>query len=130
MPAPVYATAEQVLTLGGVTVPAGEEGDRALRRASREVTRLLKTAEYEVDAGGLPVDPDLQDLLAEATALQLAYWDETGDVTGAGAILSGGSIGSVSLPTVNAAAGTTGRASPEVAAMLRDSDLIRWRVKH
>lgn len=126
----VYATADQVWELVGITLPA-DSADLTLRRASRAVDRIVRGAEYDVDDAGLPTDPQLVDLFAEMVAEQVAWYAETGDETGIAA-LSGGSIGRVTLPTVGGGreSASTAAVAPNARDLARNSGLLMWRVRH
>jgi len=122
-----YATATQVQQLVGIPdVAAG-----TLRRASRAVDRILKGAHYDVDEHGMPTNPDVAALLTEMVAEQVAWFQELGDETGIAAA-GGGSIGSVSLPTIGGGRQTAADAllAPNAVALARSSDLLEWRVLH
>lgn len=121
MPTRVYATADQVHTLVGITPDTA-----SLRHASHDVDHIVKTAVYDVDSDGMPSDPDVADLLTEMVAEQIAWYQEIGDQTGVVAV-SGGSIGQVSLPAL-AGTGSTAVLAPRAISLARDSDLLTWQV--
>lgn len=119
----VYATAAQIVALVGI--PAASATD--LRRASRDVDRILKGAVYTVDDDGYPTDADVRDLLAEMVAEQIAWYQELGDQTGIVAA-GGGSIGSVTLPTITTSSPSDVILAPRAIQLARNSDLLEWRV--
>lgn len=94
----VYATTTQLADYTGEALPTGAA--RLLRRASRRVDDLLRTAVYDVDDDGLPTGTAVAAALAEATCAQVEWWGEIGDDGGNGAVaaLAGAQIGSVKLP--------------------------------
>lgn len=120
----VYATAEQVHALVGITPTAG-----TLRRASRDVDSILKSAVYDTDTVGMPTSQPVQDLFAEMVAEQVAWFSELGDETGIVAA-GGGSIGQVTLPNVGGGRQTGRQAvlAPRALSLARDSELLHWRV--
>ncbi len=93
-----YATPEQ-LAAYPVAVPAGESAELLIRRASREIDRVLMTALYD------PTDPDVVAALLAATCEQVAGNLDSGRTsTGAGTSLSvaGFGIGKVSVQQASA----------------------------
>lgn len=104
----------------------------ALRTASYRVRAALQTARFDVDAEGRPTDAEVQTAITDATLAQLAFWAETGDTTGAGAQIGGGSILSVSLPggsgTTDARTKQEAREAPAVDEILRSCPGIDWEV--
>lgn len=94
-----------------------EESDEVinakLRRASIVVDGLTRRSVYAVDEDGYPTDPDIADAFRDMTCAQVAWWDDTDDVTGAGSQAGTFSIGSVSI---GASGRTTGNGAPNAAA--------------
>lgn len=105
-----------------------------LRRASQQVDSHLRTARYDIDEDGYPTDPDVADALRDATCAYAAYWDETGDVTGADAIAGPVQILSVRLGTDRSSASSRNpadtRRSDEAVVILRNAGLIGSAVSH
>ncbi|MEQ6898455.1 hypothetical protein [Microbacterium sp. KR10-403] len=118
----VYATAAQVAALVGIT-----PGDAALRRASRQVDRILHGAEYATSDDGMPTSAGVAQLLTEMTAEQIAWFGELGDETGA-AGLGGGRIGTVTLPHMTATPADV-LLSPVAVELAEAAGLIRRRVR-
>lgn len=106
----------------------------ALRDASYRVRAELATARFDVGQDGKPTDPAIHDAIRDATKAQLAFWADTGDITGAGAQNGGGSILSVSLPggagTTSIAAKRDARVAPAVTEILRACDGVEWDVQY
>jgi len=106
--------------------------EASIREASHRVRSALKTARFDVDGDSRPTDPDVIDAIQDATLAQLAFWAETGDSTGAGAQIGGGSILSVSLPggggTTDARTKQEAREAPAVDEILRSCPGIVWEV--
>ena len=84
-----------------------------LRRASATIDGLTRRSVYDVDEDGYPTDQDIADAFRDMTCAQVAWWDDTDDVTGAGSQAGTFSIGSVSI---GAAGRTTGNGAPNAAA--------------
>lgn len=107
---------------------------QAIRDASHAVRRELKTARFDIDGDGIPTDEQVAGAIRDATIAQLAFWAETGDMTGAGAQSGGGSILSVSMPGGNGALDTrskqAAREAPATAEILRSCPGINWAVMH
>lgn len=106
----IYAT-EQDLTEWPVT-PTGHE-QAALRAASALVEDATLTAIYDVDADGMPTDPDVRAAFRDATLAQVEAWAALGidprkgaaGATAAG-VVTGKSIGGASITrTAHARAG-------------------------
>ncbi|MFD5873716.1 hypothetical protein [Streptomyces sp. NPDC060322] len=92
----VYATPEQLAAWTGTPAPPAAE--RLLARASEDIDDALLSSVYEVDGTGLPTDPGVVAVLADATCAQVEYQLATGDDgTGAGGKWGSVSIGPVSL---------------------------------
>lgn len=121
----VYATPQQVQTLVGITPTEG-----TLRRASRDVDSILKTAVYDTDEAGMPTSQPVKDLFAEMVAEQVAWFGELGDETGIVAA-GGGSIGQVTLPNVGGGRQGARQAilAPRAVSLARDSEFLEWRVE-
>jgi len=106
----------------------------SLRTASYRVRDALKTARFEVDGDGKPTDTHVVEAIKDATIAQLSFWAETGDASGAGAQLGGGSILSVSLPggsgAADARAKQEAREAPAVDDILRSCPGIDWAVQY
>ncbi len=121
----------------GVTAELGDV-DQAIRDASYMVRDELQTARFEVHqsgpTAGQPVSTAVKETIRDATRAQLRFWAETGDSTGAGVQLGGGSILSVSLPggagTTSPSAKQDARVAPAVAQILRGCEDISWAVQY
>jgi hypothetical protein len=135
---PVYAEPADLKKFLGVDELDAEarEVKAALRRASHEVRQHIRAAIYDTDpTTGLPTDANVLEALKEATCAYAAYWDETGDITGAGAVAGSMSILSVSLggtATGGASSRSTAdvRRSDEAITILRNAGLIAAAVVH
>ncbi|MCY0959604.1 hypothetical protein [Streptomyces sp. H27-H5] len=92
----VYATPEQLAAWTGTPAPPAAE--RLLARASEDIDDALLSSVYAVDGIGLPTDPGVVGVLADATCAQVEYQLATGDDgTGAAGRWGSVSIGPVSL---------------------------------
>lgn len=123
----IYATTAQLAAW--LDSPPPEGAARLLRRASRRVDELLRTACYTVDAQGMPTDPAVAAAMADATCAQVEWWGEIGDDQGSGAVsaLAGAQIGSVRLPSGAGAAGSGGgipNIAPDAVSALRAAGLL------
>ena len=130
----VYATESDYLEFIG-SAGAPDRVNSLLRRASSEVDGLIRTAVYATDEDGYPTDARVGDALRDATCAFVAYWDETDDPTGAGAIAGPVKIGSVSLggtSTGGASSRTPAdtRRSDEALTILRNAGLITTATAH
>ncbi len=105
-----------------------------IRTASYAIRNALKTARFDIDADGRPVDAAVATSIKDATLALMAFWAETGDSTGAGAQNGGGSILSVSLPggsgTTDARSKQDARDAPSVEEILRSCPGIDWAVMY
>jgi len=72
----VYATSAEYAAYTGAAAPANV--DTLLRIASRVVDVLLTAVVYDVDASGLPTNPDVAQALSDATCAIAAEADATG----------------------------------------------------
>lgn len=129
MPQRMYAAPSD---LGGEpwNVELDEAVARALlRRASMVVDELTLTARYAVDDDGYPIDLTVSDALRDATCAQAAWFDETGDVSGAEARWQSMSLGTAALTrtgagtAVGAASAAQSRYSPEAVSILATAGL-------
>jgi hypothetical protein len=126
----VYATVAQLEEYTGQAAPS--DAARLLRRASRFLdSAVLTSCMYETDDDGMPTKPELREALAEAVCVQVDWWDEVGDSTGAMGIGWGSvSAGPVSLgrsvTDVTPDASPGRQVAPEVWDILRalPSDVI------
>ncbi|MFD8611076.1 hypothetical protein [Streptomyces sp. NPDC059631] len=101
----MYATPDQLAAYTGQPAPA--DAERLLTRATRFLDQnVLKACWYDTDDDGMPTAPELRDALQEAVCIQVAWWDEVGDSTGA----AGAGWGSVTLGPV-----TLGRSVTDVS---------------
>ena len=105
-----------------------------LRNATVRVLAELKSARFALDSAGDPADEGVREALGVAVVMQLEYWAETGDSTGAAAQAGGGSIMSVSLPSgkgsTSVADKQASRIAPAVAEFLRTVEGIDWTVSY
>ncbi|GAA5056441.1 hypothetical protein [Streptomyces similanensis] len=130
----VYATPDQLAAYTGQPAPA--DAARLLSRASRFLDeRVLKACLYATDDDGMPTAPELRDAFREAVCIQVGWWDEVGDSTGA----AGAGWGSVTLGPVTLGRSVTDVSpdasparmlAPEAWDLLRTlpPDVIRWEV--
>ena len=137
-----YATATDLLDFMGGEAPTGPDGsdlsesqtNALLRRASAQVESYVRLARYAVDEDGYPTDPDVSQALTDATCAQAAWWDETGDVTGADATAGPTMSLSVSLggngTAANQRTSAEARVSAEAVTILRNAGLITARIDH
>jgi hypothetical protein len=123
----VYATTTALANYLREAPPA--DAEQLLAEASRLLdSRVLRLCQYEVDAAGMPTDPDVAAAIARAVCAQVRWWGEVGDHIGAaGAGWGGVSIGSVNLSrSVTAVQGGDSAArqiAPQVADELTTPDL-------
>lgn len=123
----VYATAADYTTFTGDPAPEGIES--LLYRASRLVESLTITARYTVDADHLPTDALVREAFKDATCAQAAWFDETGDTSGASARYNSMSLGNLSLSGGGTGSATNTSASdsryaPEAVSILRTAGLL------
>lgn len=115
-----YATTGDLVAHTGKAPPP--DARRLLVRASERVDELLRTAVYDVDDAGTPLDPGVAAALAEATCAQAAWFADLGD-DGTGTVQHYGDvkIGTVQLSTRGAPGGEGGggRYAPGVVTALR-----------
>ncbi|MGW0134829.1 hypothetical protein [Streptomyces sp. NPDC003299] len=130
----VYATPEDLSAYTGKAAPP--DAERLLTRASRFLDReVLRGCVYDTTADGMPTAPALLDALREAACVQVVWWDDVGDSTGAmGAGWGSVSLGPVSLgrsvTDVSPDASPARMVAPEVWDILRavPPDVITWGV--
>jgi hypothetical protein len=129
----IYATPAQYYAYIGETDPNGEQDTdpetlALLARASQRIDRLLLTAIYFVDYDtGMPTDEFQIDVIMRATCAQAQFFDETGDINGAGSQFQSGGLGSASFTRAGASAGATisdPRTSAEAVDILINGGLI------
>ncbi len=107
-----------------------------LRRASTMIDGLTRYARYDVDEDGYPTDADVADAFKRATCAQMAWWDDTDDITGAGSQDGTVSIGSVSIGARGRSSGNgapsaaESRIAPEAVAILATAGLISAITSH
>lgn len=120
-----YADAAALSTYpGGSAVPA-ENVDALLRTASRVVDQLLRGVVYQVDAAGMPTDPDVGQALSDATCAIAVELEATGALkAGSTQEWDSVSMATVSLSGRKAKAGTVNVAGmpvpPAAIAALAD----------
>lgn len=101
---------------------------KLIGRASLHIDSMLRNAVYEADDDGYPVDLDILEALRDATLAQVAYWEETGDVSGAMSGAQSMGIGSVNIGGIKSAGDTPqskneSRHAPEAVNLLRQAGL-------
>jgi hypothetical protein len=108
--------------------PPWRTADRDLVTATLLVDALLIGAVYPVDDDGMPTDADHIAALRDATCAQVAWFDETGDATGAAEQYQSTSIGALSFTRGYTGAGSvTGpgqRYAPNAVLILRAARLL------
>lgn len=87
----VYATTTDLARWPGATLSGSSRGQ--LAEASRALDTALIGARYAHDDDGYPTSQRIRDVFRDAVCAQVAYWDETGDATGAGAAEQFTSVG-------------------------------------
>lgn len=107
----------------------GPTADRDLVTATRLVDALLIGAVYPVtDVDGLPILTAHVHALRDAVCAQAAWFDETGDSTGAGEQYQSTSIGALSFTRGytggGSAAGASQRYAPDTILILRTAGLL------
>jgi hypothetical protein len=107
-----------------------------LRRASIVIDGLTRNSRYDLDEDGYPTDADVSEAFKNATCAQMAWWDDTDDVTGAVSQEGTVSIGSVSIGARGRTAGNgapaaqASRIAPEAIDILTEAGLISGIVSH
>lgn len=107
-----------------------------LRRASSVIDGLTRNARFAADADGYPTDEAISDAFRDATCAQVAWWDETDDITGAGSQEGTLSIGSVSIGSRGRTTGNgapdaaSSRHAPEAIQILQNAGLISALTSH
>lgn len=66
---PVYATVDDYIVYTGVPAPL-EIPPRIMAKASLVIDKALVAAVYDVDDAGYPTDPEVREVLREATSAQ------------------------------------------------------------
>ena len=104
------------------------DADRLLVMATRRIDGLIRGALYAVTTDGaeMPVDTKIREAVRQATCALVAWWEQTGDASGAARLFTSASVGSVS---VSRASGSTPpsaeeRYGAEVLDILRDAGLL------
>lgn len=125
-----YATIAEAEELFGLDVT-----DAELQRASADVDYLTRLARFEADDDGMPTSESILDAFKRATLATLAWWDETGDPTGA--ISQEGPVKILSVSFGGSGAGgnaqngksaASQRHSPEAIDILMTAGLISARI--
>lgn len=100
-----YATTDELTAFLGTSATLPDDADRLLARASELMDRKVR-APFTIDkTTGIPTDPAVATVMADATCAQVEFWIETGehhDIDG----LAGTNVN---------VAGYTGERSPELA---------------
>lgn len=123
----VYAVPSDLAEFTGEDAPANAAA--LLARATRLVEGLTTTARYATDDDGLPEDLDISEAFRDAVCAQAAWFDETGDVSGASARFNSLSLGSFSVSGGGTGSGTNttaaaSRYAPEAIEILRNAGLL------
>lgn len=130
-----YATIAEFSLWDGATeytVPT----DSLLRRASVIIDGLTRHSIFVADDDGTPSEVAVSDVFRDATCAQVAYWDETDDVTGAESQDGAFSIGSVSIGARSRSSGNGApnaqqtRIAPEAVQILDNANLIVATTAH
>lgn len=104
------------------------EAARMLRRASALVENHTVTARYATDAEGMPTNERLVEAFRDATCAVVAWWEETGNASGAAGQYNEVSLGSLSLGRAPASSGYSStqaaRISPEAVQILATAGLL------
>lgn len=125
-----FATVENWAARSGDELPSGIELarlQRALDRAERRVRELTRSAIYQHDALGNPVDSTVVDVLREAVLDQLEHGQAT-DPAGYGLGEIAVTVGPVTLGGTASTSGAPSRFAPDAVERLRDAGLISARV--
>ncbi|MFF4989631.1 hypothetical protein ACFY19_20730 [Streptosporangium saharense] len=123
----IYATTDDLTEwFDGDDLP--DNATRMLRRASRFIdNRLLRTAVYPTDPGGMPTKAEHVAAMRDACCALVEWWDVTGDDgTGAGADYTSVTAGSISLSrsTGNGSSPPDPRVSREAVEILGGAGLL------
>ena len=105
-------------------------GNGVLRRASGVIDTLTRHSYFVANAAGTPTDTDVLDVFRDATCAQVAYWEETGDITGAEAQGGSFSIGSVKIGAAGDTSSKQSRIAPEAVQILVNAGLITATTPH
>lgn len=112
---------------------ASEEAESVLYRATLVIEGLTIAARYHVDATtGLPTSQTLKDAFRDAVCAQALWFEETGDISGAGSRYNSLSLGSFSASgsgsssTKDGSGAAAARISPEAITILRTAGLLSW----
>jgi hypothetical protein len=107
----MYATTTDLANYLRAAPPLESAG--LLADASRMLdARVLAYCRYDVDAAGMPTDPDVAAAIGRAVCAQVAWWDEIGDSRGA----AGVGYGSVAIGSVNLGRSVTSVSGDDSAA--------------
>lgn len=109
--------------------------DKQLRRASLDIDGLTIAASYRVDDDGEPIDQAILEAFRDATCAQAAWYQATGDASGAGAAAGPITLGPLSVGGRRGTAGggsapADSRYSPEALQILRNAGLRSTAVAH
>lgn len=134
----VYATLADYedFTDGEHEAESVEAVNAKLRRASIVIDGLTRTSRYLVDEDGYPTDSDDAEAFKDATCAQMAWWDDSGDVSGSASQDGTFSIGSVSIGARGRSTGNgapsaaASRVAPEAITILQNAGLISTAVSH
>lgn len=123
----VYATPADLADFTGEDAPSNASA--LLRRASLLVDGLTVTARYDTDEDGYPTDLDTLEAFRDATCAQGAWFDETGDTSGAAGRANSLSLGSFSMSGGGTGSGSNttaaeSRVSPEAVQILATAGLL------
>ncbi|MFB8763836.1 hypothetical protein [Nocardiopsis alba] len=122
----VYATPSD-LTEWGVELDQAEARGM-IRRASALVENHTITARYRVDGDGMPTEPRLVEAFRDAVCAVVAWWEETGNASGAAGQYTDVSLGSLSLRRAPSAGGHSSaqaaRIAPEAVQILATAGLL------
>jgi hypothetical protein len=92
----VYATVQQYRAWSGDTWTPAQIITTKLMRATEDIDVALVAAVYRVDADGMPLDPQLVNVLVRATSAQAAYLIDQNDDSGIKREYSSTNVGGVS----------------------------------
>lgn len=129
----VYASVAQYRAWSGDTYTPAQIIQVKLQRATEDIDVALVAAVYRTDADGMPLDPQLANVLVRATSAQVQYLLAQNDDSGIKREYSSTSVGGVSATRVASKAG--GALQPvgpralgilRMAGILPAAPLVNW----
>jgi hypothetical protein len=101
----LYASVKQYRDWSGDTWTPAQRVQVKIQRASEDLDLALVAAVYRTDADGMPLDPQLANVLARACSAQIAWLLDVNDDSGVKRQFASTSVGGVSATRVASAQG-------------------------